>query len=88
MNFTNNEDYLIINKDLMNINYNGIEKDIIEIYFLTISKGKIETSEFIIKYSKNILSIFDKVANKLLNTLFFNPDFLKYKTRTSAPWMG
>jgi len=76
MNFTDNEDYLIINKEQMNINYNGVEKKIIEIYFLTSSKGKLETSEYVIKYSKNILSIFDKKTNNLIDTLFFNQNFV------------
>ena len=59
--FRNNNSYLNINKDANIIDYNKKNYNIIKIFLIEKLSGKIETEDYIVKWSKKELHIYDKL---------------------------
>lgn len=70
MEFINNNEVLFINKTCTFIIINNITYPVTNIGVFTIDYGKFETDEFIIKYSKNELYLYNK-ENIVLNIYKF-----------------
>lgn len=73
-----------ISPDLKYFFRNNQQFKITKVYVFNSIRGKLETDEFILKYSKGILSVFDKNTNEFLSSYTFNESFGGIVTQAGA----
>lgn len=83
MEFTNNTETLIISVDAKSIIYRKQEFFTTNVFYFTSTAIKILTEDFIIKFSKGELNIYNN-QNILLDTFVFNKFLVKQKLETKG----